>query len=49
MTEIKGLSRLELATLIIVNQQATDMDSIADLVIHAGIGDTMKAVLQVRG
>ena len=37
------------ATLIIVNQQATDMDSIADLVIHAGIGDTMKAVMQVGG
>ncbi len=35
------------ATLIIVNQQVTDMDSIADLVIHDGIGDTMKAVLQV--
>lgn len=34
------------ATLIIVNQQDTDIDTIADLVIHAGIGDTMKAVLQ---
>lgn len=32
------------AALIIVNQQATDMDSTADLVIHAGIGDTMEAV-----
>ena len=37
------------ATLIIVNQQDTDIDTIADLVIHAGIGDTMKAVLQVGG
>lgn len=35
------------ATLIIVNQQATGIDPIADLVIHAGIGDTMGAVLQV--
>ena len=33
------------ATLIIVNQQATDMDSIADLVIHAGIGETMEGAL----
>ena len=37
------------ATLIIVNQQDTDIDTIADLVIHAGIGDTLAAVLQVRG
>jgi NAD-dependent deacetylase len=37
------------ATLIIVNQQPTDMDSVADLVIHDGIGDTLAAVLQVRG
>ena len=35
------------ATLIIVNQQATDIDPVADLVIHAGIGDTLGAVLQV--
>ena len=35
------------AKLIIVNQQATDMDSAADLVIHAGIGETMAAVLGV--
>ena len=33
--------------LVIVNQQPTDMDSVADLVIHAGIGDTMTAVLDV--
>jgi NAD-dependent deacetylase len=33
------------AKLVIVNQQDTDMDSIADLVIQAGIGDTMEAVL----
>ncbi len=37
------------ATLIIVNQQPTDMDPIADLVLHAGIGDTMEAVLQGAG
>ena len=34
------------AKLIIVNQQSTDMDSIADLVIHAQIGATMAAVLR---
>jgi NAD-dependent deacetylase len=33
------------AKLIIVNQQDTDMDPAADLVIQAGIGDTMEAVL----
>ena len=33
------------ATLIIVNQQPTDMDPIADLVLHKGIGDTMEAVI----
>ena len=33
------------AKLVIVNQQDTSMDSVADLVIQAGIGDTMKAVL----
>ena len=34
------------AKLVIVNQQDTDMDSVADLVIQAGIGDTMEAVLR---
>jgi NAD-dependent deacetylase len=33
------------AKLVIVNQQPTDMDTVADLVIHDGIGDTMRAVL----
>jgi NAD-dependent deacetylase len=33
------------AKLVIVNQQPTDLDSVADLVIRAGIGDTMAAVL----
>jgi hypothetical protein len=31
--------------LIIVNQQATEMDSATDLVIHAGIGETMEVAL----
>jgi len=35
------------ATLIIVNQQATDIDPVADLVIHAGIGDALGAVLHL--
>ena len=33
------------AKLVIVNQQATEIDALADLVIHAGIGETMAAVL----
>jgi len=33
------------ARLVIVNQQDTDMDPVADLVIHAGIGETMQAVV----
>jgi NAD-dependent protein deacetylase/lipoamidase len=33
------------AKLIIVNQQATEMDSVADLVIHAAIGETMEGGL----
>jgi NAD-dependent deacetylase len=40
-----GLAWQNGARLVIVNQQATDMDSIADLVIHESIGDTMQAVL----
>jgi len=31
--------------LVIVNQQPTEMDAIADLVINAGIGDTLRTVL----
>ncbi|HUJ47137.1 MAG TPA: NAD-dependent protein deacylase, partial [Rhizomicrobium sp.] len=30
------------ARLAIVNREATEQDDIADLVIHAGIGDTMR-------
>jgi NAD-dependent deacetylase len=33
------------AKLVIVNRDATQMDDAADLVIHAGIGDTMEAAL----
>lgn len=33
------------ARLVIVNRDPTGMDEIADLVIHAGIGDTMEAAL----
>ena len=33
------------AKLVIVNQQPTDLDSVAEVVIHAGIGDTLQAVL----
>lgn len=33
------------AKLVIVNQQPTDMDLVADLVINAGIGQTMAAVV----
>jgi NAD-dependent deacetylase len=35
------------AKLVIVNQQTTDMDRLADLVIHAAIGDTMRAALEL--
>jgi NAD-dependent deacetylase len=33
------------AGLVIVNQQETDMDRVADLVVHAGIGETMSGVM----
>jgi len=39
------MARQNGARLIIVNQQATEMDSAADLVIHAGIGETMEVAL----
>ena len=38
------IARQNGAVLIIVNQQPTDMDARADLVIHAGIGETMQAM-----
>jgi NAD-dependent protein deacetylase/lipoamidase len=31
--------------LVIVNQQPTDMDAVADVIIHAGIGETLQVVL----
>ena len=40
-----GLASDNGAKLVIVNQQATDIDPVADLVIQAGIGETMEAVL----
>ena len=33
------------AKLVIVNQQPTELDAAADLLIHAGIGETMQAAL----
>jgi len=39
------LARRNGAALVIVNQQPTDLDGTADLVIHAGIGATLQAVL----
>lgn len=39
------LARQNGAGLVIVNNQDTDLDPLADLVIHEGIGDTMAAVL----
>jgi NAD-dependent deacetylase len=39
------LARQNGAGLVIVNNQATDLDPVADLVIHEGIGETMTAAL----
>ena len=33
------------AKLVIVNREATEQDDLADLVIHSGIGDTMRAAI----
>jgi NAD-dependent deacetylase len=33
------------AALVIVNRDPTDMDELADVVIHAGIGDTLTQVV----
>ena len=33
------------ATLVIINQQSTEIDVQADLVIHAGIGETLQSAL----
>jgi NAD-dependent deacetylase len=33
------------ARLVIVNREVTEQDPYADLVIHAGIGDTMRATM----
>lgn len=40
-----GLARENGARLVIVNREPTDMDILADLVIHSGIGATITAVL----
>ena len=40
-----GVAKQNGAALIIVNQQATDNDEQADLVIHAGIGETLQSAL----
>ncbi|MBV9571222.1 MAG: Sir2 family NAD-dependent protein deacetylase [Alphaproteobacteria bacterium] len=37
------------AKLVIVNREPTEQDSIADLVIHAGIGETMQAATPTLG
>jgi NAD-dependent deacetylase len=42
------LAREQGAALVIINRDPTDMDNIADVVIHAGIGDTMKQVMEER-
>jgi NAD-dependent deacetylase len=44
-----GLASDNGAKLVIVNQQATDFDPVADLFIQAGIGETMEAVLGKLG
>jgi NAD-dependent deacetylase len=40
-----GVAKQNGATLIIVNQQSTEIDEQADLVIHAGIGETLQSAL----
>jgi NAD-dependent deacetylase len=37
------------AKLVIVNREPTEQDDIADLVIHAGTGDTMRAAIAALG
>ena len=39
------LARRNGARLVIVNQQPTEMDARADLVLHAGIGETLSRVV----
>lgn len=39
------LAQQQGAKLVIVNQETTELDTLADVVIHAGIGDTLQAVL----
>jgi NAD-dependent deacetylase len=36
------------AALVIVNRDPTEMDDVADVVIHAGIGPTMASVMEQR-
>lgn len=40
-----ALAKRNGARLVIVNREATDQDGLADLVIHAGIGDTLEAAV----
>lgn len=42
--ELPEIAKRHGARLVIINRDPTPMDGIADLVIHAGIGETMKAV-----
>lgn len=44
-----GMASQNGASLVIVNEQATDMDSVADVVVHAGIGETMRALSEMKG
>jgi NAD-dependent deacetylase len=39
------LARRKGAKLVIVNRETTEQDDVADLLIHAGIGDTMRAAV----
>lgn len=41
-----ALARRNGAKLVIVNREPTDQDALADLVIHAGIGDTLEAAVE---
>lgn len=36
------------ATLVIINREPTELDAVADLVIHADIGDVLEAALNLR-
>ncbi len=40
-----ALAKQQGAKLVIVNQQPTELDAVADLVVHAGIGETLRRVV----